>query len=249
MTSYKPFLALLASAMAVIAFSAFGVSAAAASTTEECRVPEPGEEPTAAHFIDSNCEIKGGPETVFRTVKVKENSVLKRTSTITPIFHTKLHGIPTEISCEAMSGNKTVSNQLVEGKPGFVGEGKMVFSGCVVSAPPKCSVNSSSFETVLLSESSEDLKEAQRTLFAPKEGTKLATIALEGEGCEVSGTYTVEGKLRSQTVDIHTEEFGLLSGSEAIIKGGLLEPTSFEPAFFFHDATASTGKTIVRELP
>jgi hypothetical protein len=245
MTLRKPFLALLASAMAVVAFSAFGVSAATASTTEECKIPEVGEEFTSGHFLDSNCEMKSGAEGAFHTVKVKESSLLKRTSTIFPVFQAELHGIPTEISCEAMSGNKTVSNQLVEGKPGFVGEGKMVFTGCSVVAPPKCSVSSGGFETVLLSESSEDLKEAQRTLFAPKEGTKLATIALEGEGCEVSGSYTVEGKLRSQTVDIHTEEFGLLSGSEATIKGG----GTFLPHFIFHDATASNGKTVVRELP
>jgi hypothetical protein len=125
---------------------------------------------------------------------------------------------------------------------GFVGEGKMELSACKVNKPIGCTVKQP-IETVQLSESSEDLAgEVMRTLFTPKEGSKLATITLEG--CAIKGAYSLEGKLRSQTVSIETEEFSATSGSELTIgKAAVIIKTSF------HDATASGGKTVVRETP
>lgn len=243
MTLRKPFLTLFACALAVVAFGAFGVGNAVASTTHECKIPEEGEEFTSGHFLDPNCEKPSGAEGEYHTTFVKKNAVLKRTNTKSILIHWVPFGIEVEVKCETLGGTKTVSNIVKEGKPAFEGEGKISFSACSVIKPAGKGCTVKPFETVQLSESSEDLAgEIQRTLFVPKEGSKLATITVEG--CVVEGSYAIEGKLRSQTVDIHTEEFGEKTGSELKTKGGVIFITTT-----FHDATASNGRTIVRELP
>jgi hypothetical protein len=239
MTVPKSLPALLGSALLILVFGVVGVSNAAASTTEECKIPEAGEVFTSQHFLDANCE-KANTEGEYHTTAVKPTALLTRTNTGLVVAQAEIAGIPVEIKCETYGGTKTVSNFEEEGVMGFKGEGKMQFSGCTVSKPAGCSIKS--FETVTLSESSEDLKEVQRTLFAPKEGTKLATLTLSG--CALEGSYTISGKLRSQTANIHTEEFSSTSGSEATLGG---KPIIFK--FPFHDATAANGKTVTRELP
>ena len=240
MTLRKSFLALFSSALCLIAFAAFGVSSAAASTTEECKIPEAGETFTSQHFLDSNC-TESNTEGEYHTVAVKPNALLNRTNTTNITVHAEIAGTATAISCEALSGSKTVSNYEEIGGNGFKGEGKIKLSSCSVSEPAGCVVKP--IETVQLSESSEDLLGSiMRTLFAPKEGSKLATITLEG--CAISGSYALEGKLRSQTVDIHTEEFSTSSGSELTLAK---KPATLKGSF--HDATAANGKTVVREIP
>ncbi|HET7120995.1 MAG TPA: hypothetical protein VFI17_07055 [Solirubrobacterales bacterium] len=240
MTLRKPLLALFSSALCLLAFGAFGVSSAAASTTEECKIPEVGETFTSQHFLDSNC-TESNTEGEYHTVAVKPNALLNRTNTSTITIHAEISSTPTAITCEALSGSKVVSNYEEIGGTGFKGEGKIKMSGCVASEPAGCIVKP--IETVQLSESSEDLLGAiMRTLFAPKEGSKLATITLEG--CAIAGSYPLEGKLRSQTVDIHTEEFSNTSGSELTVAK---KPATLKASF--HDATAANGKTVVRETP
>lgn len=241
MISRKPILALFVSAMFLVAFSAFGVSSAAASTTEECKIPVAGEIFTSQHFLDSNCQTPG-TEGEYHTVAIKPSSLLKRTNTTAIGISTTIAGIATEITCETLSGSKTASNYEEGEVMGFKGEGKIQLSACKVSKPVGCTVKQP-IETVQLNESSEDLGgEVMRTLFVAQEGTKLATITLEG--CAIAGAYALEGKLRSQTATISTEEFSASSGSEltmakstATVKGA------------FHDATAANGKTVVRETP
>lgn len=243
MTLRKPFLVLFAGALAVVAFGAFGVSSAAASTTHECKIPEVGELFTSGHFLDPNCEKKSGAEGEYHTTNVKESALLKRTNTSPILIHWVPSGIEVEVKCETLGGTKTVSNYEKEGKFGFEGEGTISLSGCTVSKPAGKGCTVKSFETVQLKESSEDLAgEVQRTLFVPKEGSKLATVTVEG--CVIEGSWAIEGALRSQTVDIHTEEFSAKSGSELKTKSGPIFVTGS-----FHDATASNGKTVVRELP
>jgi hypothetical protein len=235
----KSLLAVLGSAMFIVALSVFGVSSAAASTTEECKVPAVGEIFTSRHFSDANCE-KENTEGEFHTTAVNPNALLTRTNTGLVVAQTEVLGTPFEVSCEKYSGNTTVSNFEKEGVMGFKGEGKISISGCAVKKPAGCSIKP--IETVTLTETSEDLKEVQRTLFQPKEGTKLATVTVTG--CAIEGSYALNGKLRSQTVNIHTEEFNASSGSEATLGGKSILFT-----FPFHDATVANGKTIVRELP
>jgi hypothetical protein len=240
MTLRKPFMALFASALCLAAFAAFGVSSAAASTTEECKIPEAGETFTSQHFLDSNC-TESNTEGEYHTTAVKPSALLTRTNTSPITIHTEIATTATAITCEALSGSKVASNYEEIGGNGFKGEGKIKLSGCSVSEPVGCVVKP--IETVQLSESSEDLLGlVMRTLFVPKEGSKLATITLEG--CAISGSYALEGKLRSQTVDIHTEEFSSSSGSELTVAK---KPASVKGSF--HDATASNGKTVVRETP
>jgi hypothetical protein len=241
MTLQKRLLILITGALFVAAFNLIGVSSAAASTTEECKIPEAGEVFTSQHFEDSNCE-KPNTGGEFHTVLVKPTALLTRTNTGIVILRSVILGVNIEIKCEKYGGSKTVSNVEEKEVKGFKGEGKMIYSGCTMPEPAGCKV-SESFETVTLSESSEDLKEeVMRTLFAPKEGTKLATIKITG--CALEGSYPISGKLRSQTANIHTEEFTKTSGSEATIGGNPIEII-----FPFHDATAANGKTVVRETP
>jgi hypothetical protein len=241
MTMRKLFQALFASAMLLVALSAFGVSSAAASTTEECKIPEGEELFTSQHFADSNCKEKTGAEGLFHTTLVGESSILKITKT-SPIFiEIEITGVPVEMTCETLSGTSTVSNYEEGAKHGFKGEGNIQLSSCTVNKPVGCTVKP--IESVALNVSSEDLeKEVLRTLFAPKEGTKFATVTLSG--CAVAGTYSVEGKLRSQAPNINSEEFTATSGSELTVgkKPAMITGT-------YHEATAANGKTIVRELP
>jgi hypothetical protein len=240
MTLRKSLLALLSSAFCLVAFSAFGVSTAAASTTEECKIPEVGETFTSQHFLDSNC-TEANTEGEYHTVAVKPNALLNRTKTSPITIHGELAGTATAITCEALSGSTTVSNYEEFGGTGFEGEGKIKLSSCIASEPAGCTVKP--IETVQLSEFSEDLLGSiMRTAFVPTEGSKLATITLEG--CAISGSYALEGVLRSQTVNIHTEEFSTSSGSEVTIAK---KPANVQGSF--HDATAANGKTVVRETP
>ncbi|HXF31801.1 MAG TPA: hypothetical protein VN522_09780 [Solirubrobacterales bacterium] len=241
MTLQNRLLTLIAGALFVAAFNLIGVSSAAASTTEECKIPVAGEIFTSAHFKDANCEEPNGTGE-FHTTLVPANSLLTRTNTIIIIISGTIAGTPIEIKCETYGGTKTVSNFEEKEVKGFKGEGKMKFSGCKMATPVACTV-SESFETVTLSESSEDLKEeVMRTLFVPKEGTKLATVKITG--CALEGSYAISGKLRSQTVNIHTEEFSKTSGSELTLGGNTVDII-----FTSHDATAANGKTVVRETP
>jgi hypothetical protein len=241
MTLQKRLLILITGALFVAAFNLIGVSSAAASTTEECKIPVAGEVFTSQHFEDSNCEnANTGGE--FHTTLIPPTSLLTRTNTIIIIISGTILETPVEIKCETYGGSKTVSNFEEKEVKGFKGEGKMKFSGCKMAAPVGCTV-SESFETVTLSESSEDLKEeVMRTLYAPKEGTQLASIKISG--CAIAGTYPLKGKLRSQTVNIHTEEFSKTSGSETTLGGNTVDII-----FTSHDATAANGKTVVRETP
>ena len=239
MTLRKPLVVLFSSALCLIAFGAFGISSAAASTTEECKIPEVGETFTSQHFLNSNC-TEANTEGEYHTVAVKPTALLNRTNTSPISIKLEPAGTATAISCEALSGSKTVSNYEVFGVTGFKGEGKIKLSSCSVSEPLGCVVKQP-IETVQLNESSEDVP-LMRTLFEPKEGSKLATITLEG--CAISGSYSLEGKLRSQTVDIHTEEFSSSSGSELTLAK---KPATVKGSF--HDATAANGKTVVRETP
>ncbi len=236
----KMILALLACAAAVAALSVVGVSGAAASTTHECKIP--GEESfTSGHFLDANCEKKSGAEGEYHTVPYSESTTLKRTNTGKIVISGEVVSSPFELNCETLGGNKTVSNYEFGEVMGFVGEGKILLSSCKMSKPAGCTLKST-IETVQLSESSEDLKEVLRTLFVPKEGSKLATITIEG--CAIAGSYSLEGKLRSQAATIYSEEFTASSGSELTVAK---KPAKLIGAF--HDATEATGKTVARELP
>lgn len=239
----RSLLGLIAVAMFAVAFSSVGVMSAAASTTEECKIPVEGEEFTSGHFLDENCTKKSGAEGEYHTTLVPETSILKRTKTSPWIeIKTTIAAAPVLITCEEYGGTTTVSNFTEGEKHGFTGKGTIVLSGCVVKEPSACTINKT-IETGVLKETSEDLAEVQRTLFTPVEGTKIASFSLSG--CALEGTYTIEGKLRSQTVDIHTEEFGTKSGSEAFIS----KSTPIIFIWWYHDATKANGKTIVRELP
>jgi hypothetical protein len=244
----KPLLVLSACAVAMIALSSFGVSAAAASTTEECRKEAVGEIFTSQHFSDENCTKKSGAEGLFHTTKLKPEAELTMKETKLPIvLETTLLGVSTVINCGSTMAKQTVSNYEEMGETGpafgFKGEinGGLQLSSCSVSKPSGCTVNP--IESVPLNVSSEDLPgEIQRTLFAPKEGTKFATLTISG--CAISGSYVVEGKLRSQTVDIHTEEASASSGSELSI--AKVPVTTFVT---YHWVTEADGRKVVRELP
>jgi hypothetical protein len=241
----KPLLVLCASAMAVVAFSAFSVSAASASSTEECKTEGFEEIVTSQHFADSACTKKTGAEGEFHTIKLKEKAELTMKETSPIVISWSTAEFAAEIKCEKVMGKVTASNYQKEGKEalefGFTGEASITLSACKVSKPVGCTVKS--IETVPLKLSSEDLaKEVQRTLYAPKSGTKLASITISG--CEISGTYALEGELRSQTIDLHSEEFGPSSGSKltiekspVVIKGVICQ------------VTEADNKPIVRELP
>lgn len=233
----------IALALLAVAFSSVNVVSAAASTTEECKIPEEGEKFTSGHFLDENCEKKSGAEGLYHTTLVKETSILETTKT-TPIWwYVEFPAAATaKISCEEVGGKKTVSDFEEGEKHFFKGEGVLEFTGCAVNEPAECSI-SSTIETTNLSITSEDLAEVQRTLYAPKVGTKLGSFTIAG--CAIAGTYTIEGKLRSQTVNIHTEEFGPKSGSELVISKSI----PLYPEYRFHEVTAGTKKFITRELP
>jgi hypothetical protein len=238
----KLLLILLGSAMLMVALSAIDVGSAAASTTEECKIP--GEEEfTAPHFLDSNCE-KPGVEGEYHTVPYVEKAgvILKRTRTGIPVFESTIAGVATQIQCEVYGGEKVAYNYTEGETRGFKGEGTMNFSGCTMTKPVTAGCIVSPIETVPLVETSQDLLELMRVTYAPKEGSKFMTITLSG--CAIKGTYSVEGKLRSQTASIHTEEFGPATGSELVIG-----KSAFVISFPFHDATKSDGKTVVRETP
>lgn len=241
----KFLITLLGSAMFVAALCAIDVGSAAASHTEECTIPPIGtEEFTAPHFLDANCE-KSNVEGEYHTIPYPNNNnvILKRTATGPIKLETTLAGVVTQIGCESYGGEKTAHNYAEGEIHGFKGEGFMTFSGCTVTKPVASGCTVSPIESVPLVETSEDLiAELMRVLFQPKEGSKFMTISLSG--CALKGTYTVEGKARSQTVNIHTEEFSKSSGSELVIGK---TPVVLELPF--HDATKSDGKTVVRETP
>lgn len=242
MTLRRSLLGVLAVAMLAVAFGSLNVVSAAASTTEECKIPEEGEKFTSGHFLDENCEKKSEAEGKFHTTFVKENAVLETTKTGPIWWVIEFPAAAADISCEAVGGKKTVSDIEEGEKHSFKGEGVLKFTGCTVTEPSKCSV-SATIETTNLSITSEDLGEVQRTLYAPKVGTKVGSFTISG--CAVEGTYTIEGKLRSQTVNIHTEEFGPKSGSELVISKSI----RIYPEYWFHEVTAGTKKLITRELP
>ena len=242
MTLHRSLWGVIALALLAVAFSSFNVVSAAASTTEECKIPEEGEKFTSGHFFDENCEKKSGAEGLYHTTFVKETSVLETTKTSPIWWYIEFPAAPAEIACEEVGGKKTVSDFEEGEKHFFKGEGVLKFTGCTVTEPSKCSV-SSTIETTNLSITSEDLGEVQRTLYAPKVGTKVGSFTISG--CAAEGSYTVEGKLRSQTVNIHTEEFGPKSGSELVISKSI----RIYPEYWFHEVTAGTKKLITRELP
>lgn len=241
MTVRKPFLVLFASAMLLVVLSAFGVSSAAASHTEECKKPEGADEFTSQHFADSNCKEKTGAQGPYHTTFLPGSAVLKLTQTSIVVVEFEPIGVSTEISCETLTGTATASNWTEEEKAGYKGEAEFQLSGCKVNKPSGCTVKP--IESVPLSLSSEDLeKEVLRVLYVPKEGSKIATITLSG--CAISGSYALEGKLRSQAPNIESEEFSATSGSELTV--------SKKPAMITgvtHEATAANGKTIVHEFP
>jgi hypothetical protein len=239
----KSFLILLGSAMLVIAMCAIDVGSAAASTTEECKIPKAGEEFTAPHFLDANCE-KGDPSGEYHTVPYIEKAgvILKRTNTGIIWMESTIAGVAAQIKCETYGGEKTAFNYTEGETRGFKGEGTMTFSGCTMTKPVASGCTVAPIETVPLAERSEDLLELMRVTYEPKEGSKFMTISLSG--CALKGSYPVEGKARSQTLNIHTEEFGKTSGSELLIA-----KSPFVLELPFHDATKSDGKTVVRETP
>jgi hypothetical protein len=236
----RSFQVLFASALLMLSVAAFASSSASASTTEECKEPVAGEEFTSAHFLDPNCEKQNGAEGEFHTTLIPGSSILVRTATLPFPVKATLLGTAFEAKCSTYGGETTVSNFVEKEKHKFKGEGKIKLSGCVVSKPSGCTMEP--IETVQLSETSEDLEKAQRTLFAPVSGTKLATLTIKG--CAIAGVYAIEGKLRSQTLNIHSEEFSSTSGSELKIGGNV-----FVLEGLYHNATKANGKTIVRELP
>lgn len=240
MTLRKSSLGLAACLMFLALLSIQGVSNAAASTTEECKIPEK-EKFTSKHFLDANCE-KANTEGEYHTATVSETAWLIRTNTGIVRIDWEPFGSPAEITCEKLGGNKFVTNYEKEGVRGFTGEGAITLSGCKVGQPLGCFIKEP-IKTVQLVESSEDLpEEVMRTLFVPKSGTTLATVTVEG--CAISGEYSLKGKLRSQAASIHTEEFSATSGSELTLGEYPVRITAG-----FHDATESNGKTVVRELP
>jgi len=241
----RSLLGLLTVAMFAVMFSSFGVVSAAASTTEECKIPTEEEEFTSRHFSDENCEKESGAEGKYHTTLIPGDSILRTTKTSPIVLRAEKLAKPLEIACEEYGGTKTVSNYKEEEKRGFKGEGSIELSGCVVQEPTVRRTVSSTIDTVQLELASEDLKEVQRTLFVPKEGTKIASFTIEGGECPVAGSYTIEGKLRSQTVTIHTEEFGAKTGSEMFISKEI--PIYWE--WIYHEVTKANGKQIVRELP
>jgi hypothetical protein len=246
MTLRRSLLGVIAVAMFAVAFSAIGVVNAAASHTEECKLTKAEEENerfTSQHFFDENCEKKSpGAEGEYHTAFISPTAVLETTKTTPIVWHIEFPEAAVAVSCGEVGGKKTV-NRIEEGeKLLFKGEGVLKFTGCSVKEPTTCSIGST-IETTNLSLSSEDLLETQRTLYVPKEGSKIASFTISG--CAEAGTYTVEGKLRSQTVNIHTEEFGSKTGSELVISKGI--PIFVE--YWFHEVTAGTKKFITRELP
>jgi hypothetical protein len=239
----KPLLVLLTSAMALVAISALSVSSAAASTTEECLKEKAGLLVTSQHFIDENCTKKSGAEGLFHTAPFNESALVTMKETLGPfVLEATLLGVKSEIKCEKTMAKQTVSNFETKEVMGFKGTiSSLVLSSCIVSKPAGCTMKP--IETVPLTVTSEDLgEEVQRTLFAPTEGSKIATLTVSG--CAVAGTYSIEGKLRSQTVDIHTEEFSAKSGSELTIA-----KNPVVPFFTYCWVTEADNKPIVRELP
>ncbi|HEY2715994.1 MAG TPA: hypothetical protein VGI73_07225 [Solirubrobacterales bacterium] len=240
MTLRKRLVGLTACCMFLAMLAIQGVSGAAASTTEECKIPAVGEKFTSKHFLDANCE-NANTEGEYHTTTVSESAWLIRTNTGIVKIDWEVFASPAEINCATYSGNKFVTSYEKEGVRGFVGEGTMILSGCKVIKPLGCFI-SEPIKTVPLLETSEDLGEVMRTSYVAKEGGYLATVKVEG--CALAGEYSLKGTLRSQSANIHTEEFSATSGSE--VKLGEW-PVRF--TFGFHDATEASGKTVVRELP
>jgi hypothetical protein len=240
----KLFVVLFASAIAFVALTAIGAGSAAASTTEECHKEEVNLLVTSQHFLDENCTKKSGAEGIYHTAPVNEHAEITMKETKVPIvLEAEPAGAKLEVSCGSMMAKQTVSNITSEELMGFKGtiSGGITLASCTVSKPTGCTIKP--IETVPLTVTSEDLAgEVQRTLFAPKEGTKFATLTISG--CAIAGSYTVEGKLRSQTIDIHSEEFGSKTGSELTIgKSPVIVLTTY------CWVTEADNKPVVRELP
>jgi hypothetical protein len=240
----KPFLLLFACALAFAAVNAIGVSTAAASTTEECLKEKPGLEMTSQHFEDENCTKKSGATGLFHTTSINGSSVItmKETKEVPISIEATLLEVKTVINCASTMAKQTVSNfELEKEVMGYKGTiPSLVLSSCTVSKPSGCTVKP--IETAPLTVTNEDLKEVQRTLFAPSEGSKIGTLTVSG--CAVAGSYAIEGNLRSQTVDIHTEEFSSKSGSELTIG----KATAI-PFFTYCWVTEADNKPVVKELP
>ncbi|HXF31802.1 MAG TPA: hypothetical protein VN522_09785 [Solirubrobacterales bacterium] len=233
---------LIGVALFAVALSSFGVAGAAASTTEECKIPAEKEPATSKHFEDENCTKESGAGGLYHTTPVLGTQLVEWTKTSPIVWSTQVAGLAVKFTCEAVGGVQSATNFEEKEKFGFKGEGVIAFTGCAMQEPAGCTVNSK-VESNKLTFASEDLAEKQRVLYAPKEGTKVASFTISG--CAIAGTYAVEGKLRSQTVDIHTSEIGPKTGSELTIS----KSTPIQLELWTHTVTAGTKTFVVTELP
>lgn len=243
MTLRRSLMGVIGVALFAVAISVFGVASAAASKTEECKIPGEHEPATDKHFSDENCTKEVGAEGPYMTVPNQGTHTVEWTKTSPFIeWQTTIEKVAVKLTCEEVGGTQSATNFEEKEKSGFKGEGVIAFTGCVVKEPSGCTIGSK-IESTKLTFASEDLTEKQRVTYAPKEGTKFAAFTISG--CAIAGTYTVEGKLRTQTVNIHTNELGSKTGSELVI----LKSTPIVPFVLIHTITTGTKTFVVTELP
>jgi hypothetical protein len=243
MTLRRSLLGLIGVALFAVAIGVFGVAGAAAQTTEECKIPAEKEPSTDKHFSDENCTKESGATGEYHTTPTIGTHLVEWTRTSPFIeWQTSIEKVAVKMTCEEVGGSQSATNFEEKEKHGFKGEGVINFTGCIMKEPSGCTV-SSKIESNKLTFASEDLVEKQRVTYAPKEGTKFAAFTISG--CSIAGTYTIEGKLRTQTVDIHTNEVGSKTGSELVIQ----KSTPLLPFFTIHTITTGTKTFIVTELP
>lgn len=247
-------------ALALSAFSAASASAATSGTTAfTCVKDEKGS------FFGEHCLTTGGGTVKYKHVAIKQDQ--KTTGTATNANTTEetkaarksilkgvISGVVTEIQCPEVHGEGTFENKLSGEEHFATAEGRLHYTGCVVTAPAGkgCIVKAEGgVEGTITTENllGTTTKEMSAEI-KPKEGTTFTTIRIEG--CSVgalNNTFPVQGSLVAQIngatltsthAEITTQGTLKFAGQKAGLDGALTLKAHSEAGEETHPLTATT---------
>ncbi|HET7444810.1 MAG TPA: hypothetical protein VFJ57_09150 [Solirubrobacterales bacterium] len=210
-------------------------SAAATGTTAYTCVPEGNGAYFGGHCLATGSvphDLKEIPVNTLTTVTAtNQDTASETTAARSETIKGTISGINTEITCNEEHGEGTLENKTVSGEMVVAGEVLWHFTICEVKAPAGkgCKVSGGTFTTSQLTSTTQGQGDGVK--FAPKEGTKIADIKIEG--CSVAAlnnTFPLTGSFVAQTsgatqasthVEVTTQNTLKLGGQKAGFEGAI----------------------------